>query len=419
MDGDSRLQLISAIILLFFAMFFAVTETSFASATKPRLKVMADSGNKKAAKALRILDDFDKAITTILICTNIVHISIATLVTLAVTKIWGVSFVSVSTIITTLVVFFAGEMLPKSIAKKYPESFALFCAGPLDVLMKIFSPLSTLLSSFGNAVSKLIKGEAELTVTEDELYDIIEDMTEEGTLDEEQGDLISSAIQFGDLTVESILTPRVDIVAVDIDDSVEEILSAIKSCSHSRLPVYRGSIDNIIGVLQIRKFIKQYLKSGTGLNIGALLDKPFFVYQGMNVDELLPVMSKNKKNMAIVTDNYGGTLGIVTVEDMVEELVGEIWDEDDVIKENVVKNKDGSLSVDGNEHVSDVLEELGWDGDDDGIVDKVISTWALENFGIIPQKGDSFIYDGFKITVTAMDHNRIVRLKVEKEGYDE
>ena len=419
MDGDSRLQLISAIILLFFAMFFAVTETSFASATKPRLKVMADSGNKKAAKALRILDDFDKAITTILICTNIVHISIATLVTLAVTKIWGVSFVSVSTIITTLVVFFAGEMLPKSIAKKYPESFALFCAGPLDVLMKIFSPLSTLLSSFGNAVSKLIKGEAELTVTEDELYDIIEDMTEEGTLDEEQGDLISSAIQFGDLTVESILTPRVDIVAVDIDDSVEEILSAIKSCSHSRLPVYRGSIDNIIGVLQIRKFIKQYLKSGTGLNIGALLDKPFFVYQGMNVDELLPVMSKNKKNMAIVTDNYGGTLGIVTVEDMVEELVGEIWDEDDVIKENVVKNKDGSLSVDGNEHVSDVLEELGWDGDDDGIVDKVISTWALENFGIIPQKGDSFIYDGFKITVTAMDHNRIVRLKVEKEGNDE
>ena len=417
MDSDSRLLLGAAIILLFFAVFFAITEISFASATRPRLKVLSDAGNKKADKALYVLDNFDKAISTILICTNIVHLSIATLVTLAVTRTWGVNSVSVSTIITTMVVFFAGEMLPKSIAKKYPESVALFCASPLKILMIIFSPLSAFLSAIGNAVSKLIKGEPELTVTEDEIYDIIEDMTEEGTLDEEQGDLISSALQFGDLTVESILTPRVDIVAVDVEDSIEEILSTIKSCSHSRLPVYEGSIDNIIGILQIRKFIKRYLKNRDTIKVRPLLEKPLFVYQSTNIDELLPLMSKNKKSIAVVTDNYGGTLGLVTIEDMLEELVGEIWDEDDVVEENIVQLSDGSLSVDADEHVSDVFEALDIeDQDEDEHIDKVMGTWAFENFGAIPEKGDSFTTGQVKVTVTGMDHNRIIRLKVERAG---
>ena len=416
MDGDSRLLFISAIILLFFAIFFAITEISFASATRPRLKVMSDAGNKKASKALYILDHFDKAISTILICTNIVHISIATLVTLAVTRTWGVNAVTVSTIITTMVLFLAGEMIPKSIAKKYPEPVALFCAAPLKVLMTVFSPASAFLSAVGNGASKLIKGEPELTVTEDELYDIIEDMTDEGTLDEEQGELISSAISFGELTVESILTPRVDIVAVDIEDSIEEILSAVKSCNHSRLPVYEGSIDNIIGILQIRKFIKSYLKNKEKLNVKAMLDKPLFIYQSMNVDELLPLMSRNKKNIAIVTDNYGGTLGLVTIEDMLEELVGEIWDEDDTVEESITKLDDGAIIVDADEHVDDVLEELDYEADGDEFVDKVMGTWAYESFGAIPKPGDSYTYGPVKVTVTEMDHNRIVRLRVEREG---
>lgn len=227
MDDGSRLPWtpwIIAIILLFCAAYFAVTETAFASASRNKIKSSAERGDQRA-KALYVLDNFDRAISTLLICTNIVHISAASIVTVAVTKLWGLGAVSISTIITTIVVFFAGEMLPKSIAKKYSEKFAKACAGTLYFFMKLFAPLSALLTAIGQAAAKLTKGDPQISVTEDELYDIIEDMTEEGSLNEEQGDLISSALQFGEVTVESVLTPRVDLVAIDIEDSHEEILS--------------------------------------------------------------------------------------------------------------------------------------------------------------------------------------------------
>lgn len=329
MESDSRLPWIAAIILLFVAMFFAISETAISSSSRNRLKVFSDNGNKRADAAIAVIDNFDKAITTILICTNIVHISIATLVTVAVTKMWGVGFVSISTIITTMAVFLVGEMIPKSIAKKYAEDLAMFCAPVLELCMAVFKPLAWLLTVAGEAVSKLIKGEPELSVTEEELFDIIEDLTEDGTLNEQQGELISSALQFGDLTVERIMTHRVKFVSIDADSSVSDILSAVKSCTHSRLPVYEGSIDNIIGIVQIRKFIKNYLKYGESLDIRTIMDEPLFVKHDMNIDDLLPVMSRNKQSLAIVTDEFGGTFGLVTIEDMVEELVGEIWDEDD------------------------------------------------------------------------------------------
>ena len=414
MDDGSRLPLIAAAILLFCAMFCAITETAFSAASKTRLKVMAENGNTRASKAVYVLDNFERAISTILIMTNIVHISIATLVTLYVTRRWGVSAVSVSTIITTLIVFFAGEMLPKSIAKRYAESLAMGTGGALKFFMAVFGPLSSLLSAIGVGVSKRIKGEPELSVTEDELYDIIEDMTEEGTLDEEQGDLISSALQFGDLTVESVLTPRVDIVAVNVNSPIEDVLKVIKSCSHSRLPVYEETRDNIIGILSIRRFIKSYLKYGSETNLRALLDEPYFVHQSANIDELLPVMTKNRQSMAIVTDNYGGTLGLVTVEDIVEELVGEIWDEDDVIEESYTKLSDTEFIVDADEHVADAFEEIGFEvpEDNDELVDTLMGAWAFEQFSEIPSAGDSFDYHNLHVEIAEMNHNRIVRLKL-------
>ena len=238
MDDGSRLPWIISVLLLLCAMYFAVAETSIASASHSKMKAAAERGDAKAKRALYVMDNFDRAISTILIGTNIVHISIASVVTVAVTRLWGLSVVSLSTIITTIVVFFAGEMLPKSVAKKYPERFAKGCAGVLIFFMKVFGPLSSLLTAIGQATARLTHGEAEASVTEDEIYDIIEDMTEEGSLDEEQGDLISSALQFGDVTVESVLTPRVDLAAVDISSSHEDILAYIKDQPHSRLPVY-------------------------------------------------------------------------------------------------------------------------------------------------------------------------------------
>ena len=370
-----------------------------------------------------MLDNFDLAISTLLICTNIVHIAAASIVTLAVTRKWGVSAVSLSTIITTIVVFFAGEMLPKSVAKKYSDTLALSCAPVLCFFMKLFAPLSKLLTWIGQAAAKLTPGDSQISVTEDELYDIIEDMTEEGSLDEDQGDLISSALQFGDVTVESVLTPRVDIVAININSSHAELLSLIKSTNHSRLPVYEGSIDNIIGVLQIRKYIKAYLRLGENLDIKPMLDEVFFVHQSTNIDELLPILSKRKLNIAVVTDNYGGTLGIVTVEDILEELVGEIWDEDDVIEEPMVEIGDGVYEVGADETVSDVFDQLGYEDpeNDEELVNTLMGEWAYEKFDTIPKPGDSFRYHQVLVTVKDMNHNRIMKLTVallpaEEEG---
>ena len=426
MDDGSRLSWILAVVFLFFAAYFAVAETAFASVSRNKIKTAAERGDPRAKNALWILDRFDRAISTLLIGTNIVHIAVASLVTVAVTRRWGLSAVTLSTILTTIAVFFAGEMLPKSIAKKYSLKCALVTAGSLRMFMVLFAPLSAVLSGIGRAAASLTRGEPEISVTEDELYDLIEDMTEEGTLDEEQGDLISSALQFGDVTVEAILTPRVDLAAIDIGDSHEEILAQIKSQNHSRLPVYEGSIDNIIGILQIRKYIKAYLREGAALDIRPLLDRPFFVHQSTNIDELLPVMSRQKHNLAVVTDNFGGTLGIVTVEDILEELVGEIWDEDDVVEEPIVEVSEGVYEVESDESVSDVFERLDYEDPEanEELVNTLMGEWAYERFAAIPRAGDHFTYHRVSVTVSSMDHNRILKLRVtllpeETEGGEE
>ena len=423
MDDGSRLPWIIAIILLFCAMYFAVTETAMASASRTKIKTAADRGDTRAKDALFLLDNFDRAITTILIGTNIVHIAVASIVTVAVTRRWGLSVVTLSTIVTTIAVFFLGEMLPKSLGKEYSEKLLLSCAGPMRMLMKLFAPLSALLTAIGRGAAKLSRGDPEITVTEDELYDIIEDMTEEGSLDEEQGELISSALQFGDVTVESILTPRVDVTAIDVDDPLEEILQLVREQNHSRLPAYEGTIDNVVGVLQIRKFIKAYLHLGERTEIRPLLDEPFFIHQSTNIDELLPIMSRGKKSMAVVTDNFGGTLGIVTVEDILEELVGEIWDEDDVVEEPIVEITEGVFEVESDESVSDVFERLDYEDPEENeeLINTLMGEWAYEQFTAIPKVGDSFRYHRLSVTVSSMDHNRILKRRVtllpeEKEG---
>lgn len=424
MDDASRLSLIVVILLILCAAYFAVAETSFASVSKVRIKIRAERGEAKAIRALKVLDNFDLAITSILICTNIVHLSAASIATLAVTRMFpGVSgAVTISTFVMTLVVFFVGEMLPKSIAKKYSERLSLAVAGSLWFFMTVLKPLATLLTAIGNFAAKLAKADPQISVTEDEIYDIIEDMTEEGSLDEERGELISSALQFAETTVESILTSRVDIVALDIDDPVDEMLSTIRSETHSRLPVYDGSIDNIIGILSIRKFIKTYLREGEKMDVRALLDEPYFIHGSTNIDGLLPVMSKKRLNMAVVTDNYGGTLGIVTVEDILEELVGEIWDEDDVVEEPYVALDNGEWDCTAEMTVSDVFELLELDEDDDDeFTNKLLGEWAYEQFDNIPSVGDSFRYENVEVTVSEMHNNRILRLRVRliDEGGEE
>ena len=412
-DGSLISAIIIIALLLFFAAYFALCETAFASASRVKLKTACDRGDRRAKKALYVLDNFDKAITTILIGTNITHLAAASYVTVQVTRLWGVDAVTLSTFVTTIVVFMLGEMLPKSIGKKYSRRLALATAGSLSFFMLIFTPISAVLTAIGQAFASLTKGDKEVTVTEDELHDIIEAMTDEGELEEEQGELVHSALDFGETTVDSILTARVDLDAVNVADSPADIALQVKRARHSRLPVYEGSIDNILGTLQVRKFIRAWLSEGDAMDIRAILDEPYYVHCSTNIDELLEVMSSRRCSIAIVTDSYGGTLGIVTVEDIIEELVGEIWDEEDEVVETMVRNADGSFSFEADVDIEDAFDFMDFDDPDDfDFEHKLLGEWAYEQFDLIPSQGDEFAYNGLTVTVEKIENRRIMKLRI-------
>ncbi len=329
MDADSRISIIFILILLLLAALFAIAETAFASASQSKIKVSADRGDDRAERAVKILDNIEAAISTLLICTNIVHLTIATLVTVMVTRLWGLSFVSLSTIITTLVVFFVGEMLPKSIAKKDPEKYALRTAGLLSVMMKFFDPLARLLTWIGLQAAKLTKGEPEISVTEDELLDIFEDLAEEGVIDDDQEDMMSSVLEFTDTKTGRILTPKKNIVGIDVNLSKEEIFELVNSLTHSRVVVYDGVIDNVLGILRIREYLKTYLNTHEIPDVRDIMDEPYYVSSRTMADELLEEMSKARQNIALVKGVNGKFIGLVSIEDILEELVGDIFDESD------------------------------------------------------------------------------------------
>ncbi len=411
MDEGSITSVLIILFLILGAAYFAVCETSFASTSRIKYKTGADRGDRRAKKALFVADNFDKAITTILIGTNITHLAAASYVTLIVTRKWGLDYVTVSTIITTIVVFMVGEMLPKSIGKKYSERLSLATAGSLCFFMRIFSPISFILTAIGNGFAHLTKGDEEVTVTEDELHDIIETMTDEGELEEDQGELVGAALSFGEITAEAILTARVDLDAIDIEDPISEIAQQVKRARHSRLPVYEGSVDNIIGTLQVRRFIKAWLEKREATDLRALLDEPYFIHCSTEIDELLSLMTTRRCNMAIVADSYGGTLGIVTVEDILEELVGEIWDEEDEVIETMVKNADGTYSFDAAVDIEDAFDFMDFeDPDDFDFEHKLLGEWAYEQFDAIPVQGESFEYNGLRVAVEEIESRRIIKL---------
>ncbi len=416
MDDGSWLSILFLLALLGMAIYFALAETAFASVSRNRIKVRQEKGDPRAKKAMRVLDDFDRAITTILIGTNIAHLAAAAVVTVLVTHRWGMSAVAWGTLATTLVLFFFGEMLPKSIAKKYSERFCLGTAGPLCFFMRFFAPLAALLTAIGQAAARLSKGEGEVSVTEDELYDLIEDMTDAGSLDEEQGDLVQSALEFADITVEHVLTARVDMAAVDVSWPAEQVLAFIRDHRHTRLPVYENDTDNIIGILQIRKYIKAWLSQGDKVDLRSLLDAAYFVPATTKVDDLLPELSRERRNMAVVTDAWGGTLGVVTVEDILEELVGEIWDEEDEVEEYFQPLGGGRYEADARLDVDELFERLEYEDpeDDEDLVHKPLAEWTLEHFDLMPAQRDKFTYHELEFTVSDVRQHRIRKLTVRR-----
>lgn len=417
MDDGSRLSGLIIVVLFFFAAYFAVAETAFASVNKIKIKAGVERGDARAEKALHILDNFDKAVTTILIGTNIVHLTIASMVTVLVTRRWGISAVTVGTIVTTIAVFFLGEMLPKSIAKRYSERLALATAGSLCFFMRIFTPISYVLTKIGQAAAKLSGPGEEVSVTEDELYDIIEDMTDGGALNEDQGELISSALEFGDITVDSILTARVDLEAIDVTEDPEKIVEYLKNHRHSRYPVYEETTDHIIGTVQLRKYLRAYRKDKHP-DLRSLLDEPFFIHYSMKVADLIEDIREKKLSMAIVLDDFGGTRGIVTVEDVLEELVGEIWDEEDIVVEEFTELGKGRYLASADMTVGEIFERMDYEEleEDEDLEYKRASEWAFEQFGHVPKVGESFTYEALSVSVARMQANRIVQICLTMSG---
>lgn len=412
LDVPIWIMLLILMVLVALSAFFSSSETAFSSVNRIRLRAAADDGDKKAACALRVAEDFDRTLSTLLIGNNIVNISASSISTLVATQLLGpATGALVATIVMTLVILIFGEILPKTLAMQHSERLSMRFGGILSFLNTLFTPLTAFFVGLKKCVLPK-KTEDTPSVTEEELKYIIETIENEGGMDEEETDLVQSALEFDDTKVKEILIPRVDMVAVDIADSPEEIRHAILSENHSRIPVYEKSIDNIVGILTIRAYLEALLKNPKP-DIRPLLKDCVFVYKNMKIRKVLDELRAKKQYMAIVTDDYGGTLGLVTMEDILEELVGEIWDESDQVVTAVEKIGERIYNVNGEASVFDLFDELELDTDSLSEEYTTVSGWALEHLEHIPQVGESFVSDNLQVTVKELDDQRITRLTLE------
>lgn len=413
MDEVSPILYVLVVVCIAMSAFFSGSETAFATVNKIRMKNLAAEGNKKAEKVLRISEDYDKTLSAILIGNNIVNIASASMGTVICTAFFGANGAWISTIIMTLVVLIFGEITPKTFAKDNAERFSLAVVNVLDLIIKVLSPLAFVFLQLKNCISK--KGDAaQPTVTEQELKYIIEESQNEGVLEEQESQLVQSALDFDETTVNEVLTPRVDVVAVDIGEDVEEIKRLFLEEGYSRLPVYQGSIDTILGVIHSKDFFRAYLKNNH-LDLHSILQKTVYVPPKKRISELLKELQKLKSHMAIVTDQYGGTIGVITLEDILEELVGDIWDESDEEEVDMVELSDNRYEVSGDLNVEDFLHDIGFEYRESELeeIPSTFAGWALETFERIPDEGDSFSYKNLTITVKKVFDQRILKLDVQ------
>lgn len=411
--GDAILYIL-VIILIALSAFFSATETAFSSVNRIRLKNYAGEGNKRAAKTLKIAEDFDRALSAILIGNNIVNIASASIGTLIFSKLMGdgPAAVTASTVVMTVMVLIFGEVLPKSMAKENAERFSLSVTPVLSAIIFILTPFTAMLVGLKKLVTRWFHNDRkDPSVTEEELKYIIEEIEDEGVLEEQESELVQSALDFDEITVGEILTPRVDVVALNIDDSPDKILSVFQNDNHSRLPVYEKSIDSIIGILNARTFYNAYLKNNHP-DIRTLIQDTVFVPPTKKISVLLKELQHEKLQLAVVVDQYGGTIGIITVEDILEELVGEIWDENEDAVEDILPIGENQFEVNGDMNVYDMLEELELDYPQFKSSSNSVSGWAFEMFEHIPEIGESFTYENLAVTVKELEEQRITKLLV-------
>ena len=402
-------MLIPMLFCIIMSAYFSATETAFNSLNMTKIKIAAERGDRTADLIIRLLDDYNRLLTTILVGNNIVNIALSSMGTVLFIELLGGDLgATVSTAVITVVVLIFGEITPKSIAKESPEAFARFSAPIINFLAIILTPINYIFSLWKKLVSLVVKSGEEQAVTEEELLSMVDEVESSGGIGEQEGELIRNAMELNENDCADIATPRVDIEAVEKNWTKEEVAEVFVETGYSRLPVYVDSIDNIIGIIHRTDFYNNYEQE----NIAeTMLTNPVFVPKTMKIGALLKLLQKNKCHMAVVTDEYGGTFGIVTMEDILEELVGEIWDEHDEVEEDMSENK-GVYTVSGSMNPEELFEELEMDIEE--VPYATLSGWIMDELNKVPEVGDTFNSNGYKFTVETVDGMRVDTAVIEK-----
>ena len=404
---DNLSDIIVILLLLVLSALFSGCETAYSTVNKIRLKNCAQKGSRKAAKALKIAEHFENALTAILIGNNVVNILSASLSTVLFTKMIGKGGVGIATAVMTVLVLIFGEITPKSFAKNHAEQWALAFAAPLSALMFILKPIVWVFQ----LLQKLFRPKTnQPSVTEDELKTIIDEIQEQGVLERQESELVRSALEFDEITVDQILIPRVNVTAIEKNTPFEEIKQKFLTEMYSRIPVYEKNIDNIIGVITHKSFFR--LMNEGKEDISDIIQEVIHISDLKLISEALKEMQKNKMHMAVVMDQYGGTKGIITMEDIIEELVGDIYDEEDEVVQNVVRMGENSYEVSGELSISDMLEDLGLPEDMIDSSSNSVGGLAMELLGHIPIEGEKAEYKNLELTVTSVDETKVDKVIV-------
>ena len=415
MDIPSIMMVGALVVLLILSAFFSATETAFSCVNKIRLKSWADNDEgkrgRRAKRCLALAEDYDKLLTTILIGNNIVNIASTTVATVFFTGVIGEAGPATATVVMTLLVLTFGEVTPKSIAKERAEGFAMFATPIMRVLVKLFTPLAFLFGVLKSWMAKLFKAPAEEGITDEELTAMVTQAEDEGGLDSHESQLIRAAIEFDDLEVGEILTPRVDIEGVEDTAGADEIAARFAETGYSRLPVYHETIDSIVGVIHEKDF---YAARSRGLtDLSSLVKEVICTTSNTKISDLMRVLQANKNHMAVIVDEYGGTEGIVTLEDILEELVGDIWDEADEVEPDVTEMGEHEFLLDGDMNIYDAFESVGYEPDEEFDSEyNTLGGWVTEMLDRFPQPGDTFTHDGLQVTVMSVDEHRVEQVKI-------
>ena len=403
------------VILVALSAVFSSTETAFASVNRIRIKSYANDGNKRAKKALKIIDNFDKALTAILIGNNIVNILSASLATVMFTEYFGAKSVGMATLVMTVVVLLFGEIIPKGLASENAEKMSLFMSPVLSAVMTILKPVIFLISKLKNGITTLFGTDKEEPfVTEEELKYIIDEIQDEGVLEEQESDLVRSALDFDEITINEILIPRVNVAAIDIESDFEYIKDVFLNEQYSRFPIYKDSIDNIIGILHQSDFFELYFnrKPDNSMDIKSVLKKPIYIPEHQKISVTLNLMQKQKVHMAVVIDEYGGTKGIVTLEDIIEELVGEIYDESDEEDTSFIQLSQYSYEVSADLSINDFLDRLGLPENTIDSDCTSVGGWFMDVLNRVPEYGNTIQIGKFTLKAIEVNDQKLERIFV-------